>query len=220
MRQQQQQQHQQHNHNHLHNHNHGTNPSYIPPELSAAVSQLLSNPEAKEKLQTLGLKIEAQKSIIKSDVETWDEVKRKQYFDHSLDIPLLDSFTSIGDNPIGRMERLMNMNDEEMNALITLQTVLEFDRMNGGSLTDQFSRLNITSSNIESNNNGNGSNNRTGSANTVWGLMSALGSSSGASSAPMQHSHTHTHNHAHGQGCSAHNIEPTVSTGKSDKMER
>ena len=218
MRQQQQQHNHSHSHGHNHDHSHGVNSPYIPPELSSAVSQLLSNPEAKEKLQTLAVKIESQKSNIKSEVQNWDEMKRKEYFENTLNIPLLESFSSMGDNPLGRMERLMNMNEEEMTALITLQTVLEYDRLQGGKLSDQFLQMNTRDSNNSSQI---GTNANVKSANTVWGLMSALGSSTMAGSTsmpPIQHSHIH--DHAHGQSCNAHHIQPALTPGQSDKMER
>jgi len=162
----------------------------------------------------------ASRERVQAKVSSWDAEKRKAYFDEALNNPeLLQISDSASPDPVERLNKFVTLQDEEIDALVTLHCVVEEDAKQGGELGSNYIKIRQ------------GGGEGSGAVGDSIGarLLSLFGSSAtpvadadntATLSAPYPpHPHSHSHGHGHGHG-GVSSSAPDVSTGLSSVMDR
>jgi hypothetical protein len=170
----------------------------------SGVLSLISTPEGREKLMTLGERVRRSKTENEDHVKSWSEEQKQEYLQsfHKKDIVNVLS-NSNKDDPLIKIAAFIEMPDSELSEAVKLQLVVESDP----KFVKQIRESTGASSELSN----------ASELNIVFTTMSALQSTN------MRMGGGHTHQHAHGHSCEVHggkSNQPDISLGKSDKMDR
>jgi hypothetical protein len=162
-------------------------------------------------------RIKDAKPAIEERVKEWDGARRHSFFAEFSSSAFLGALLDAGSDTIRRMEILDRFSAEELDSLITMQSVFAADARSGGSLMTKL-RSDASMAGV-------------GSAIQTLGLMHKLSQFEKGAKFEVDNGHDHGHGHGHGHaqehvhgpGCN-HGPPaaraPDVSKGKADVIER
>eukprot|EP01041_Mallomonas_annulata_P008209 gene8209-16883_t len=112
----------------------GLNPagsSSMTAEQAQSIRNLMSNPESRARMQALSGRLTTAKSISQSKVTAWDDGQRSAFLEEVVDTPLIRDLNELDVDPILRLQRFMSMSDMELEQLLSLQLVMDYNLRHG-----------------------------------------------------------------------------------------
>jgi hypothetical protein len=208
-----------------------TNNNNIDALKQSGILNLLSSNEGRLKIQDLSRRIQEKKNIVENSVSDWNEEKKIDFLTSFIDHPLVNNFkvndnddnndNSSASNPIDKITAFLNMSEEDLHSLLTLQFVVSSDE-SGELIKNVFSTLN-------NNSNSNEIENKKKNEVVLQGFLNTLQTLSNIKTRPSQQlpsNDGHNHSHAnHDETCPHHGYSQQtpvrdVSSGVTDKMDR
>lgn len=166
----------------------------------------LTTPEGRGKLGALAEKVKRSKERLAPMVSAWDKEKKREVFEGFGDNDVMKMMAEMGDDPGQKMLLLMDLQQEQLDQLMTLMLVLSFE--DSAELLHQM-RETIVNDHLGNDPSGKGamlnhiistlgSLSKFGAKPAAGGGPAAAAASAAPLTAAPQCSHDHSHEHGHG----------------------
>jgi hypothetical protein len=205
-------------------HNHQMNQQQLDPEARAkeiealkksGILGLMSTPEGRTKMQDFALRVQQSRENASTEVSSWSEDKKNEYFSSFLEHPVLNLFGDNGGDPASRLNALFELPSSELEDAMKFIVVVS----NGSvDLSKKLTELKGTlDSNLESN---------LRNVQITLGSLANLKPRNAHTHGPEcnhDHSHGHSHGHEHNHNHSQKAwdpLKPDISRAGVSKMER
>jgi hypothetical protein len=181
----------------------------------SGVLNMLSSPDGRVKIQSLASRVQESKGRLEESVSQWSAEKKEQFFQSFVNHPSLANLSSLGNDPIAKINMFLDMPQEDLDQMMTLLVVISCD--GGGKLLNQ---LRDPLAPLEGDSSGSAASRQM--MNGIVATMGSLTKFSKFGPPPSANSSQHRGNHVHNHSCSADGQvkPPDVSSGKSASMDR
>jgi hypothetical protein len=189
-------------------------------EQQSLMQDLMNDPERLKQVQNMKDRILECQPRIEEKTKSMSVDEKKQFMREFVMSPLMKSVMTNNDDVASRLQNFMDMSDEDMNSIVTFQSLAKDD---DGTLLPGLKGMRPGGM---ARSNGSG-----GIMGTLSGLMSNLGLGSGGGTSTGGHDHSHghshthinTHDHVHGPNCNhgrSGQASSSVAKGETMSMDR
>ena len=170
------------------------------------IQSMMTEEGTKHKMESLGARIASCKSIVEAKVSSWTSAERQVFFVDFSDSPVVSRLNEVGSDPVRRLSAMMDLSEEDLEGLMTLQACVAMEAESGTPLQQPSGKTAAGGS--------------SGVGGLLGGLVTGLGALTGLGGGGQASAHQHgpncqhDHGHAHG-GHSGHDHSHGHSHGHS-----
>jgi hypothetical protein len=166
----------------------------------AGVQELMASADGRKMVSAVSAKLKSASARVSKELAEWTVDKKKEFIEEFGSSPLLEEISTAGSNMAKRLEKFSTLSEPELEQVVRLQTLVNEDMENGGSLG-----LNASEEKMKM-------------------LKRAANVGQNSLSSMMNRLHVDRQpEHVHGPGCNhGHSAPqaPDVASGLTDQMER